>query len=265
LGASYIAITRAIDQRLESGSVRSSSETIILVGIDSQRLTPAQTEEVRKWLGGLWVRVDLLLLELNARGISAPITLVNCPELDDWVGDPSVGELPSAPLPVRDSSAPKHGVWSLWRIALSSIALFALVLICGFFWNRTRGPGVVPHPSTPLGPDKSPSNDSDVGLRRLLDDLAVRWGCETSDVAASMGRAMNWDHRTNDPVARVLLDASSNEAVSHRVQALAIDQPDSFTIFMNEADPGTATILRDLLRNQGHRSALAQLPQFRHS
>jgi len=246
-GKCHVAVIRSTEQRLKSGPVRISSESLILAGIDGERLTPAQLEKVRVGLGCLWDQVDSLLPRLKRFGLSSRAILLNCDEIDEWAQHLPLAELPNARLPTGRITAPGHRARGLPRIALCSIAIIALLLTCGFLWNQT---------SKPPSPGRSSSERLRVEVLRLLEKLAARWGCQTVDVASSICRATKRSTGADDPIARVLLEAASSESFLGRIRSLSAGRPESLVALLPESDTETAGTLRELLRDRGDGAAL---------
>jgi len=86
-GADGIAVSRSVEQRLESGAVRQGYETILLSGFDTQRLSKQEFEHLQADLEARWPRVDELVAELTPVANRQRGLLLRHPHMQDWADE----------------------------------------------------------------------------------------------------------------------------------------------------------------------------------
>ena len=237
-GTDYLSVTREVEQRLASGSVRRSPETIILTGIDVERLGQ-DVDHLLASLKDLWPEVDRQVATIiSGEWPPSRGTLIAAQLLDQWMCRLD----PKDQLPVVDDAPSDRRTRN--SLALPAVALLILALVAVLWMLR----GDAPKPRNPILP--SGSGPSPAQVSKTLERLAKRWACDTNDLTRSLQRAINWD-RIDALVSpdSISIAIASDEVLQRKIEDLVEGSARSCLGFIESERSAESEVLRDLLGN----------------
>jgi len=237
-GTDYLSVTREVEQRLASGSVRRSPETIILTGIDVERLGQ-DVDHLLASLKDLWPEVDRQVATIiSGEWPPSRGTLIAAQLLDQWMCRLD----PKDQLPVVDDAPSDRRTRN--SLALPAVALLILALVAVLWMLR----GDAPKPRNPILP--SGSGPSPAQVSKTLERLAKRWACDTNDLTRSLQRAINWD-RIDALVSpdSISIAIASDEVLQRKIEDLVEGSAQSCLGFIESERSAESEVLRDLLGN----------------
>lgn len=169
-GDDFLAAEWPVEQRLATQTVRSDHERLVLVGVDTQRMTATSRAAVKKALLDLKPAVRRLVenIDWSSRGHGH---VTDCPEMAEWLASPAFADIPVVPLvdvraPRRAS--PAHTRWDPRRTPALFLAAIVVTALIGawFFWAPLR-----PSPPPPLPKPEE-----------RLSQVARRFGCSENEL-----------------------------------------------------------------------------------
>jgi len=169
-GEDFLAAEWPVEQCLATQTVRSDHERLVLVGVDTQRMTPAGRAAVQKALLDLRPTVRRLIddVDWSKRGHGH---VTDCPEMAEWLASLAFAHLPVAPLvemkrPRKSDRAAVRN-YPRWAMLLTLFAIILTMVIGAGFLRML----LIPRPQPPQ-----------TAKDERLTEVAQRFGCSEDEL-----------------------------------------------------------------------------------
>jgi hypothetical protein len=250
-GADYLAVERPVTQRLANGTVRDDHERLMLVGVDTSRMSVDERERIRTSLRERWPDIQRFIDTLDWAHQDRNHA-VEVASLSELLREPAFSSLPVTEATTPELAATDSGAARRWPyvrrflpLGLASCAIGAIVLM------------VWPRPS-PLPPTPSARETA-----TLTADVCREMGCTDEELRRWVDAARNNPTATRgSEIDDATIRRLARTVGSRRLFALDPTPSESSQLneFVESLSPTTAeqgeTIRRTLLEAYGHLRAL---------
>lgn len=251
-GADYLAVERPVTQRLANGTVRDDHERLMLVGVDTSRMSVDERERVRTSLRERWPDIQRIIDTIDWAHQDRNHA-VKVASLSELLREPAFSSLPVTEATTLELAATGTARrWPFIRrflpLGLASCAIGAIVLMV---WPR-------PSPHPPLPPPPSARETA-----TLTADVCREMRCTDEELRRWVNAALNNSAATRgSKIDEAMIGRLAGTDGNRRLFAFDPTPKDNSQLneFVESLSPTTAeegeSIRRTLLEAYGHLRAL---------